>query len=108
MSVKPTMVVWTSLLNACRTYNNVELGECVAKYLFELDPNNVAHYVLLSNIYATSSKWDGVQKLRNMMKDRGVKEMSAYSPIEKNNKVYTFQTGRVLWKNRMKASLLTN
>ena len=43
MPIKPDTVVWGSLLGACRSYSNIELGESVAERLFELDPKNVAH-----------------------------------------------------------------
>jgi len=93
MPMKPDACVWEPLLGACRIHNNVELGECVAGHLFELDPTNAAHYVLLSNMYAAVGRWDGIEKVRNMMRDRSVKKMPGCSWIEVNNKVYTFLTG---------------
>eukprot|EP01018_Ginkgo_biloba_P002462 Gb_38483 [translate_table: standard] len=93
MPVRPNAAVWLSLLGACRIHTNVELGERVAECLFELDPTNAAHYVLLSNIYAKAGRWDGVEKVRKMMKDGRVKKMPGCSWIEVNNKVYTFIGG---------------
>ncbi len=52
MPCKPHVAAWMSLLGACRIHGNVEMGECVAKLVFELEPENAAAYVLLSNIYA--------------------------------------------------------
>jgi hypothetical protein len=45
----------------------------VAECVFELDSENSAPYLLLSNIYAAAGRWDDIQKIRKMMKDRGVK-----------------------------------
>jgi len=91
--LKPNAAVWGSLFGACRMYANVDLGEYVAERLFELDPQNSAHYVLLSNIYATAGRWDGVEKVRKMMKDMGLRKMPGYSWIEVNGKVYAFLAG---------------
>eukprot|EP01018_Ginkgo_biloba_P036926 Gb_11578 [translate_table: standard] len=93
MPMEPDAAVWGSLLGACRVHTNVELGERVAERLFESDPKNAAHYVLLSNIYAAAGRWDDVEKVRKMMKDRAVKKMPGRSWIEVNNKVYAFISG---------------
>eukprot|EP01018_Ginkgo_biloba_P010349 Gb_07336 [translate_table: standard] len=93
MPIKPDATVWGCLLGACRVHNNIELGEHVAEHLFELDPENPAPYVLLSNIYASAGKWDGIEKVRKMMKDRKVKKKPGCSWIEVNKEVYTFLVG---------------
>ncbi|KAF3449502.1 hypothetical protein FNV43_RR10230 [Rhamnella rubrinervis] len=61
--------VWGSLLSACRTHSNSELGEIVAKRLIELEPRDIGPYVLLSNIYASEGKWDDVEHVRKMIKE---------------------------------------
>eukprot|EP01018_Ginkgo_biloba_P019612 Gb_41533 [translate_table: standard] len=93
MPIIPNAAVWGSLLGACRVHMNVDLGEHVAEHLFELDPENAAHYVLLSNMYADTGKWDGIEKVRQMMRDKSVKKQPGCSWIEVNNKVYTFLVG---------------
>ncbi|XP_057822151.1 pentatricopeptide repeat-containing protein At5g59600 [Cryptomeria japonica] len=60
MPIKPVVVVWASLLGACRTHKNIQLGVFTATVLFELDPKNSAAYVLLSNIYAEVGRWGEV------------------------------------------------
>ncbi len=54
MPGKPNVAVWKALLGACRICGNVEMGECVAKQVLELEPENVEGYVLLSNVYAAA------------------------------------------------------
>eukprot|EP01018_Ginkgo_biloba_P019327 Gb_27416 [translate_table: standard] len=90
MPIKPNAVVWGSLLGACRIYNNIEIAEHVAERLFQLDPENAALYVLLSNIYALAGRWDDIGKVRKLMKDRRLKKKPGCSWIEFNNKVNTF------------------
>eukprot|EP01018_Ginkgo_biloba_P003260 Gb_27377 [translate_table: standard] len=93
MPINPDATVWRSLLGACRVHNNIELGEQVAKHLFELEPENAAPYVLLSNIYAAAGRWDDTENVRKMMKDRKVKKTPGCSWIEVNKQMHTFLVG---------------
>ena len=79
-------VVWVSLLGAYRIHTNIELGEPVVEHLFELDPKNVATYVLLSNIYAATSRWDDIEKVRKMLKNREVKRILAAAGLRLINR----------------------
>lgn len=47
-----TAITWITLLSACRLHLDMELGERVAKRIFELEPASAVPYVLLSNIYS--------------------------------------------------------
>eukprot|EP01018_Ginkgo_biloba_P007395 Gb_14172 [translate_table: standard] len=90
MPLVPTAGVWGALLGACRIYCNIELGEHVAKRLFDLEPGNAGYYVLLSNIYAAAGKWNDVVKVRTMMKSREVRKTPGCSWIEVNNRIHSF------------------
>ena len=59
---------------ACRMHNNVDLGEYVAKHLFQLNPKNIAPYALLSYIYVVAGRWYEIKKVRKLMKEQGVKK----------------------------------
>eukprot|EP01018_Ginkgo_biloba_P030463 Gb_36435 [translate_table: standard] len=93
MPVEPGAEVWGALLGACRVHHNLDLGECVAEHLFNLEPDNTGYYVLLSNMYADVGRWDGVAKVRAKMKSRGLKKKPGCSWIEVNNRVHTFIVG---------------
>eukprot|EP01018_Ginkgo_biloba_P024035 Gb_18986 [translate_table: standard] len=93
MPIEPDAAVWCSLLGACRIHTNIELGESVAERIFELDPQNAATYVLLSNIYAAVGRWDDIEKVRKMMQEKGVKKKAGCSWIEVNKQMYTFLAG---------------
>lgn len=51
-SMHPDLAVWLSLLRACQTHGNVELGKLAFDCAVRLQPKHAAAYVLLSNIYA--------------------------------------------------------
>ncbi|KAK2665074.1 hypothetical protein Ddye_003648 [Dipteronia dyeriana] len=93
MPIRPDSSVWGALLGACRIHGNIELGVYASDRLFELDSKNVGYYVLMSNMYANVGKWKGVEKVRSLARDRGLKKTPGWSTIEVNNKVEVFYTG---------------
>ncbi|KAJ4968358.1 hypothetical protein NE237_015059 [Protea cynaroides] len=93
MHIEPTGSVWATLLGACRVHKKVELAENVATKIFELDPENMGSYVLMSNIYAASGRWSDAAKLRITMKGKGMKKKPACSWIEVKNKLHAFMAG---------------
>lgn len=82
--------VWGALLGAACIHHKSELGEIAAKNLFQLDPNHAGYYILLSNIYAVEKNWDSVAKLRNVIKEKGLKKMFGQSVIEAGSEVHSF------------------
>lgn len=89
MPLPPDASVWQSLLGACRIYGNIKLGEWAAQCILELNPQCPATYVL-SNIYAAASRGDDVEKVRQMMRDRGVVKEPGCSWIQVKDRVNTF------------------
>ncbi|XP_057863845.1 pentatricopeptide repeat-containing protein At2g13600 isoform X2 [Cryptomeria japonica] len=90
MPFEPDSITYGALLAACRIHGNVELGRWAAEHIFELDPQNSGPYVLLSNLYADAGRWDDVDKVRKLMKDRGVQKKPGCSWVEVNSKVHIF------------------
>ncbi|RWW12985.1 hypothetical protein GW17_00023327 [Ensete ventricosum] len=78
------------LLGACRIHRRTQLGEIAAKHLFELEPDESSHYVLLSNIYAASGQWDKSMEVRKNMKSMGVRKEPGCSWIEVGDYVHRF------------------
>ncbi|XP_052156267.1 pentatricopeptide repeat-containing protein At1g20230 [Oryza glaberrima] len=93
MPFEPDGCIWGSLLGSCRVHGNVVLAEVAAENLFQLEPENAGNYVLLSNIYASKKMWDGVNRLRDMMKTVGLKKEKGCSWIEIKNKVHMLLAG---------------
>ncbi|GMY21861.1 pentatricopeptide repeat-containing protein At1g09190 [Fagus crenata] len=82
MPMKPNAALWGALLSACRTHGDVELAELSVKELINIEPWNSGNYVLLSNIYAEEGRWDEVEKVRVLMKEKCVKKAPGQSMIE--------------------------
>lgn len=93
MKIEADPVLWGTLLGACRLHGNIGLGEEIAEFLVNRDLANSGTYILLSNIYAAAGNWEGVARVRCMMKDSGIQKEPGCSSIEVNNKIHEFLAG---------------
>ncbi|TYI40984.1 hypothetical protein ES332_A02G202400v1 [Gossypium tomentosum] len=82
MPLEPNGGVWGALLGACRTYSNPDIAQIAANHLFELEPNAIGNYILLSNIYASAGQWNDVLMVRKMMRERGLRKNPGCSWLE--------------------------
>ncbi|CAL5329053.1 unnamed protein product [Camellia sinensis] len=62
LPIRSDVVIWRSLLFACRSHGNVELAEFAANKIEELEPRKCGARVLLSNVYASASRWSDVKR----------------------------------------------
>ncbi|KAL5783232.1 hypothetical protein ACOSP7_008261 [Xanthoceras sorbifolium] len=93
MPMKPDSKIWGSLLSSCRTYSNLEIAVIAMEHLLELEPKDTGNYVLLSNIYADVGKWEGVSRMRKLIRSKSMKKTPGCSLIEVNNDVQEFVSG---------------
>ncbi|XP_020108965.1 pentatricopeptide repeat-containing protein At3g53360, mitochondrial isoform X2 [Ananas comosus] len=82
MPFEPDIVMWKTLLAACRVRNNVEIGKRAAEAILKIDPSDSAAYVLLCSIYASSGHWDEFAMLKKLMKSSGVRKFPGKSWIK--------------------------
>jgi len=87
---QPDIVTWLSLLGGCRWKNDIERAERAAENALKLDPQDASIYVLLSNIYSVAGRWDDVDKIRSIMREKEIKKIPGQTWIEINGKVHTF------------------
>ncbi|KAF6165167.1 hypothetical protein GIB67_000751 [Kingdonia uniflora] len=93
MPCEADAVIWRTLLNVCKIYGNIEVAERAASSLLQLDPQDSATYILLSNIYAEAGMWGAVSKMRIIMRLNGLKKEPGCSWIEIMTEVHTFLVG---------------
>ncbi|XP_022772384.1 pentatricopeptide repeat-containing protein At1g34160 [Durio zibethinus] len=93
MPMVPDVVLWQSLLGACRIYKDVEMAEIASRNLVEMGSNNCGDFVLLSNVYAAHERWNDVGRVRDSMKKRDVKKVPGFSYIEVDGLRHKFFTG---------------
>ncbi|XP_059623439.1 pentatricopeptide repeat-containing protein At3g51320 [Cornus florida] len=85
--------LWAGLLGSCRFQGNVLLGERIAKALIELEPHNFFCYALLLNVYAAAGQWEHVARMKEMMKETGVRRMPGCSLVDLKEIVHDFKMG---------------
>ncbi|KAL5697871.1 hypothetical protein ACHQM5_028976 [Ranunculus cassubicifolius] len=96
MPFEPHGGVWGALLGACRVHGNPDIAEMAASHLFELEPDSVGNYILLSNIYALSDRKEDVSKVRKLMREKGLKKNPGCSWMEaKDGIIHEFFAGDV-------------
>ncbi|KAF9625077.1 hypothetical protein IFM89_017907 [Coptis chinensis] len=93
MPFKANAVVWGALLGGCRLHKDTQLAEHVLKQLIELEPWNSGNYVLLSNIFSVTGRWDDAENLRLIMNERGLQKTPGCSWIEMDGVVHEFRVG---------------
>ncbi|KAJ0974618.1 hypothetical protein J5N97_016583 [Dioscorea zingiberensis] len=96
MPIEPDAVIWRSLLFACRANGNVILAEFAADRILELEPRRCGSHVLLSNVYASTSKWDAVNRVRRVMYNNSIQKQPGCSFIEVNGIVNEFMVSDTL------------
>lgn len=93
MPMKANAVVWGALLGGCRIHRDTQLAEHVLKQLIELEPWSSGNYVLLSNIYSASRKWNEAADIRSRMNERGIQKVRGSSWVELDGVVHEFLVG---------------
>ncbi|CAA7052746.1 unnamed protein product [Microthlaspi erraticum] len=92
MSVEPDLVIWRSLLSSSRTYKNHEVAETAMKSLLDSKAKS-GDYVLLSNMYSSTKKWDNAEKVRELMKREGIRKGKGKSWVEFGGVIHRFKAG---------------
>ncbi|KAK4477985.1 hypothetical protein RD792_017250 [Penstemon davidsonii] len=111
MPMRPDSSIWGALLGACRIHGNVEMGKMASSRVFGLDSEDAGYYVLLSNIYANFGRWEGVDEVRSLARDKGLRKTPGWSSIELNNTIEVFYTGNQShpqWKQIHKELAIVN
>ncbi|XP_047334489.1 pentatricopeptide repeat-containing protein At3g29230-like [Impatiens glandulifera] len=90
MPMDANAIIWSTLLAACRQYNDVELAKIVEGRLRKLEMKEDGNFSMMSNIYAAAGDWDGVAVVRTQMKNMVFDKVSGASSIELDEEVHEF------------------
>ncbi|KAK9056101.1 hypothetical protein SSX86_027189 [Deinandra increscens subsp. villosa] len=90
MPLEPTYRIWGSLLAASRKHKNVELAEYAAKQILPLEHDNTGLYVLLSNLYAETGRWEDVRRVKSIMESQRVTKTIGLTMVDVKGKTFKF------------------
>ncbi|KAM0859304.1 hypothetical protein ACQ4PT_047245 [Festuca glaucescens] len=96
MPMKPNALIWRTVLVACRQSKDrdkIDLGREASRMLLELEPQNPVNYVLASNIYAATGRWEDTAKARAAIGGAAVKKEAGRSWVTLGDGVHTFIAG---------------
>ncbi|KAJ6828627.1 pentatricopeptide repeat-containing protein-like [Iris pallida] len=83
MPMEPDEYVLKSLLSACCSSDGfVEYAEWAAEKLRRLDVRHASSYVLLSNAYIGTERWEESARVRRLMRELGVRKSSGQSSVD--------------------------
>jgi pentatricopeptide repeat protein len=81
MPVEAEGPIWGALLQACKIHGNEEMSEWIREQIRDKIVG-VGTLALLSNIYASSERWDDANKVRKTMRGPGLKKLAGFSWVE--------------------------
>ncbi|KAL0360438.1 UNVERIFIED_CONTAM: Pentatricopeptide repeat-containing protein [Sesamum radiatum] len=85
MPMAPNDRVLGALLGACRIHSNTFMAENVLELVSKLNSYHVSHddthYLVLSNIYAASERWEMAEEMRVAFSARGSKKIRGHSAL---------------------------
>lgn len=93
MPLNPNIGIWQTLLSACRVHKDVEMGREIGEILLRLDGSNPVNFVMMSNIFADARCWEECEKLRGIVKSKGLKKEAGRSWVEVDKEVHFFYNG---------------
>ncbi|CAI0449151.1 unnamed protein product [Linum tenue] len=96
MPIPPDAIIWGSLLSSSTRFGKAEMAERAARQLNELDPSQTSSFVLMSNVYASSGRYQKAIEQRVVLKQKQIEKVPGCSSIELNGKVHEFVAGGTL------------
>ncbi|XAR48164.1 hypothetical protein NMG60_11030896 [Bertholletia excelsa] len=80
---QPNVVIWGSLLSACKVHKQFEMAERVIDQVMQMvrPENDGGVYTLISDLYALSDKWDDAERVRKLMVNNNVRKVRGSSFI---------------------------
>lgn len=85
LPIEPDIRIWGALLAGCRkSSNSTEVAEVAVHRLISLDPENTSYHVFLSNMYAEQNRWEDVDRLRNLVEEKGLRKDAGCSIVATN------------------------
>ncbi|KAF3439182.1 hypothetical protein FNV43_RR17457 [Rhamnella rubrinervis] len=87
------VVLWRTLLSACKIHGEVEMAERAVNEALDITPGDEGTHILMSNLYASTGNWSQVIEMKSSMREMKLKKNPAMSWVDVNTEVHTFTAG---------------
>ncbi|EYU41565.1 hypothetical protein MIMGU_mgv1a026878mg, partial [Erythranthe guttata] len=85
-----TASVWRALLDSCGIHKNAIIGTRAAKKILSMEPQDPSTYILKSNLYSASGRWNCSEFVREEMKERRFRKFPGRSWVIDQEEVHSF------------------
>lgn len=92
---RDALMLWSSLLSACRTHRRLDLATRAAHRLSEFNQDVAGALVVMSNAYTSAGQTDNAAAVWSNMRRRGIQKDPGCSWIEIKDIPYVFYAGLV-------------
>ncbi|CAN1165332.1 Pentatricopeptide repeat-containing protein At4g30700 [Linum perenne] len=89
----PSPPIWSTLLGACMIHKDMNMARLASEKLFELDPENMGYYVLMSNIYSSERNYPGAASVRQVAKKKKLAKTPGCTLVEIHQTPHVFKAG---------------
>jgi pentatricopeptide repeat protein len=79
---KDHLELWRTLLSSCVNKRNLKIGVRAAEEILQLEPEDSATHILLSNLYAAAGRWEAVAEMRRKISGLMIEKDPGLSWIE--------------------------
>ncbi|KAH0731525.1 hypothetical protein KY289_002713 [Solanum tuberosum] len=90
MPFEPKASVWHALLDGCRLHVNAIIGKRAMKNILSIVPQDPSTFILKSNLYSASGRWQCSELVRAEMREKGIRKIPGRSWIIFGDKVHSF------------------
>ncbi|CAN6349055.1 unnamed protein product [Urochloa humidicola] len=92
---KEALLLWHSLLSACRTHKRLDLATLAGQRVSEFNQDAAGGLVVMSNAYASAGQTDNAAAVWSSMRQRGIRKDPGCSWIEVKDIPYVFYAGAI-------------
>ncbi|XP_057973985.1 pentatricopeptide repeat-containing protein At1g09220, mitochondrial [Malania oleifera] len=75
------VVIWRTILGACSFHGYIEMGERVTEKIMEMERAHGGDYVLMSNIFSGSGRFDDATRVRRLMDKSNASKVQGLSLV---------------------------
>lgn len=95
MPMEPDIVLWRTLIWACKVHKDMNRAERLIRHLehLKMDSRDSGSLVLIGNVYGSVGKWHDKARTRKLMSKKGLVKPPGSSKIEVDGKIHEFAVG---------------